>query len=482
MSKTKNSSHRAFVIAGAVVILGVGAMLTLRGGNATENKTEKVEPISVQTVTAAQQAIPDEVWATGTVAPVAEAKLAPRIMSTVSAVYVKEGDHVRAGQVLARLEAKDLAAQVASANAAVNSAESMREKASTGVELQAAQTRANIANAEAALEIAKQQLSMVKEGPRRQEKVQSQLAVVQAEAQFKNAETELNRMTRLYDQGVIAKQRLEGVQTQYDVAKAQLGIAKQQAEMSGEGSRSQDIQAAKERVKQAEQSLRLAKAASIQNKMAVRESQASASMVSQAKAGRNSTQVMLGYATLTAPISGVVTARFVDPGDTASPGVPVLVVEDDSVYRLEATVASKDVGDITKGMTVGLELGAGKRTGSGRVAVVVPAGDPGTRKFTVKVDVPKSLKPISGDFGRVSFPVGYAKGILIPESAIHDEGGIINVYVVGPNNRTDMRIVRVGKRAPGKVEIITGLQAGDRVITKSSGSLADDVPIVTEGS
>lgn len=470
------------IVAVVVAALGIGLWAATHGRSAEQPKVEKVEPISVKAITAVEQQIPDEVWASGTVAPFAEAKIAPRIMSTVSAVYVKEGDRVRAGQILARLEARDLAAQVASANAAVNSAQSMHEKAATGIELQTAQTRANIANAEANLQIAKQQLSLVKEGPRKQEKVQSQLAMVQAEAQYKNAETELNRMSRLYSQGVVPKQRLEGAQTQFDVAKAQFGIAKQQAEISDEGSRSQDISAAVERVRLAEESLRLAKAAAVQNKMAVKEAQASASMVNQARAGENSAKVMLGYATLVSPISGVVTGRYVDPGDTASPGVPVLVVQDDSVYRLEASVAAKDVGEVSPGMTVGIELGSDKRAGTGKVALVVPAGDPATRKFTVKVDVPKDLNPISGDFGKVSFEVGSTRGIVVPEAAIHDHGGIINVYVIGPNNRTDMRIVRVGRRTLAGAEIITGLLAGDRVIVKSSGELADDVPVVLEGS
>lgn len=482
MNQATNKKKRFQAIAAVLVVVVLGIWLFTRGGHeTTEDAARESEPVRVQTITAVTQLIADEVWASGTVAPYAQAQLAPRIMSTVSAVYVREGDRVRAGQVLVRLEAKDLAAQAASANWALGSAKAMREKAYTGVELQAAQTKANIANAEAAVQIARQQLSVLKEGPRKQEKAQAQLALAQAEAQFKNAETELARMTRLHDQGVIPKQRLESVQTQHDVARAQLGIARQQVEMASEGGRSQDIQAAEERVKQAEQALRLARAAAVQNKMARREAEASASAVSQAAAGANSARVMLGYATLVSPISGVVTARYVDPGDTASPGVPVVVVEDDSVYRLEAAVAAKDLSHVTPGADVGIELGADKRAGSGRVALVVPASDPATRKALIKVDVPKSMYPVSGDFGRVSFPVGYTRGILIPETAVHDQGGITNVYVAGPNNRTDMRIVRTGKRTQGKVEILTGLRPGDKVIVKSSAPLADDVPIREAG-
>jgi RND family efflux transporter MFP subunit len=214
--------------------------------------------------------------------------------------------------------------------------------------------------------------------------------------------------------------------------------------------------------------------------MAKREAEASASAVSQARAGESSAKVMLGYATIVAPFAGVVTARYVDPGDSASPGVPVIAVEDHSLYRLEASVAARYEERITEGTAVGLELGDDKRRGEGHVALVTPASDPSTRSFTVKVNIPESMKPDSGDFGRVSFPVGHTRAILVPSSAIHDQGGILNVYVAGSNNRTDMRIVRVGRRIDGKVEILTGLQPGDRVITWSSAPLDDDVPFDLE--
>jgi len=483
MIRNKKRSLRPWLAAAFVVVaLALGFWLVGRGSHHADSPAEKTETISVQTITATSQRVPDEIWASGSVAPVFQARLAPRIMSTVTAVLVKEGDRVRTGQVLVRLESKDLAAQVASSGAALSSAESMRAKASTAVELQTAQTKASIANAESALQIARQHLSVIKEGPRRQEKTQAMLAVAQAEAQFKNSESELARMARLYDQGAVAKQSLEAAQTQHDVAKAQLGIAKQHAEISEEGSRTQDIHAAEESVRQAEQNLRLAKSAAIQDKMARREAQTATSMVAQASAGRKAASVTLGYATLVAPISGVVTARYVDPGDTASPGMPVLIIEDDSAYRLEATAAVQNAGEITAGMTVRLELGTDKRAGEGRIVTVFPASDPASHKFLVKVDVPKSLRPVSGEFGRVSFPVGDKKGIMIPERALHVQDGITNVYVAARDNRTDMRIVRVGRRSAGKVEVITGLQPRDRVITSSSAPLADDVPVLVEES
>jgi membrane fusion protein, multidrug efflux system len=409
------------------ILLIVGVSLARRNQREAREAAEP-QPIRVETITVTQQTIPDEVWASGTVQPFEQASLAPKIMSTVSAVYVREGDRVGAGQVLMRLEAKDLAAQAAAAGAGVTSAQAMNEKAQAGVGLQAAQTKANIAAAESARQ--------------------------QAEAQFRNADTELARMNRLYEQGVIAKQKLDNVTTSYDVAKAQLSSAQQQAET--------------------------ARIAAVQDRMAKKEAQAAAAMTSQAQANAGLSRVMLGYATLVAPFSGVVTARYVDPGDPVAPGMPALVVEDASSFHLEAAVAADNLAALHPGMSVGLELGADKRTGTGKVIRVTPAVDAGARKATVKVEIPEALHPVSGDFGRISFPVGYSQGILLPESALHDQGGIINVYIAGTNRRTDMRIVRVGRKINGQVEILTGLQPGDKVIVAASAPLADDLPIEAE--
>ncbi len=409
-------------IALAVVacLVAVLWMMTRRGGG-VENASESTErPVKVAAIVVTSRPIADEASASGTIRPLQDAQLAAKIMSTVTEVYVKEGDHVRKGQVLVRLEARDLSTQVSSASAAVNSAQSMSRKAQAAIELQAAQTSASIASAQATLEMARQQLSSAKEGPRKQEKTQADLAVVQAEAQYNHAQTELGRMTRLYEQDVIPKQRLDSTQTQFEVAKAQLGIARQQAEMSREGGRSQDVQAAQERVRQAEEALRLAKASAVQNKMAKRDAQASAAMVSQARAGESAARVQLGYATIVAPFSGVVAARFVDKGDMVSPSVPVMMIEDDSLYRLEATVAARDIGVVFKGMTVGLELGTAKRLGRGRVSVLSPSGDPASRKFLVKVDIPDSMPALTGDFGRMSFARGHTQGVvcLRPQSTM----------------------------------------------------------------
>ncbi|MCL5104494.1 MAG: efflux RND transporter periplasmic adaptor subunit [Armatimonadetes bacterium] len=469
------------LIAGLVVAALVLAFVMRGRHSTTETKPEPAPAISVKTVTVSASQIPNDMSASGTVRPIVESKIAPKIMSNVAAVYVREGDHVRAGQVLIRLESRDLQAQLAQAEAGLNAAAAGSGRAYTAIDLQKAQTSTGIASAEAGLKAAREQLSLVKAGPRKQQRVQAHLVVAQAQAQFKNAEIELNRYKRLYEQDVVPKQRLDGVQTSYDIAKAQLESAQEQASLTEEGSRTQEIQSAQQQVRQAEEALRMARASAVQDKMSVSNARVASSQVSQARAGVEFARTQLGYATIISPISGVVSQRMVDPGDTVSPGVPVISVQADSNYRLEATVPESSAANIFVGKRVNVSIGADNRTAVGTVAVVSPAGDPTSHKFVVKVELPATLKARSGEFGRISFPIGYSKGVIVPEVAIHNEGGLPILYIVGEKNRARMQVVKVGRKTDSGVEILSGLTDGDRVIVGNTGVLSDGVSVRIEG-
>ncbi len=482
MTGVREGFRKRLPLIAGLAVVAIILVFALRGRHpATETKAESVARITVSTVTVSASEIPNEVTASGTVRPIIESKIAPKIMSNVAAVYVREGDHVRAGQVLIRLESRDLQAQLAQAQAGLNAAAAGSGRAYTAIDLQKAQTSTGIASAEAALQAAREQLSLVKAGPRKQQRAQAHLAVAQAEAQFKNATLELNRYKRLYEQDVVPKQRLDGVQTSYDIAKAQLDSAKEQADLTEEGSRTQDVQSAQQQVRQAEEALRMARASAVQNKMSVSNARVASSQVSQARAGVEFARTQLGYATILSPISGVVSQRMVDSGDMVSPGVPVISVQADSHYRLEATVPESSAANVYVGKRVKVSLGSDNRTAEGIVAVVSPAGDPMSHKFIVKVELPATLRARSGEFGRISFPVGYSKGMIVPEIAIHDEGGLPTVFIVDEDNHARMQAVKVGRKTSGGVEILSGLADGDQVIVENTGVLSDGALVRTGG-
>ncbi len=476
------AGKRLLLLGGAALVVLVLGILVLRGGPSgskddAENKPDASAPITVDVSRAVLEPVTEYAEATGTVKSATQANIAPKIMSNVSAVYVREGDHVRRGQMLVKLEAADLSAQVAQASAAVAASSSQAQAARRTVTLQEAQSSADVARATSELTAAREQLSLVKKGPRKQQRSQAHLAVAQAKAQFTNAEIELKRMKRLFDEDVVPQQRVDQAQMSYDVAKAQYEAAGQQADMTEEGSREEDIRTAAARVSQAQDSLRLAKAAVIQNRIREEQAKTAASEVGRAAAGLQYARVQQGYATIVSPVDGIVTSRLVDPGATVSPGTPILTIENSGSFRLEAGVSESDLPLLSVGMLVDVKIDASGQRTQGRVVEIVPSGDAGSRKFTVKVQLPAGTAVRTGQFGRISFPRSVLQAVTVPSEAVRDTTGITSVFLAGKEGKAHMQVVKAGKTANGRTEIISGLSGGEEIITSNGSALADGTPI-----
>lgn len=173
-----------------------------------------------------------------------------------------------------------------------------------------------------------------------------------------------------------------------------------------------------------------------------------------------------GYSRLVAPFDGVVLQRFVDPGAMATPGTPLLTVEETSAYRLEATVDADLVGGIRLGMPARVELDAfpGKNF-AGRVAEIEPGADPASHTAQVKVALPPDPALRSGLFGRAWFPDGDRQAIVVPDAAILDRGQLRGLYVVDSAGIIHFRLVTLGPSTPAGRVVLSGLGAGDRVVT-----------------
>lgn len=182
-----------------------------------------------------------------------------------------------------------------------------------------------------------------------------------------------------------------------------------------------------------------------------------AAMQAQARAG-------LGYTRVRAPFDGVVTARFVDPGALASPGVPLLTVEDTAAFRLEATVDETAIPFVKLGGMAPVALDAMGGDIEGKVVQIVPAVDPASRTFTVKVELPPDARLRSGLFGRVRFVRGERQAILVPRLAVVERGQLQGVYVVAPDGTLNLRFVTLGRTSGDRVEILSGLESGEKLV------------------
>lgn len=547
----------------------------LKPSHEPEAAAQSPPAVRVETMTVQPSESAQAIEVTGTVKASLTADLAPKVMSKVAAVYVKEGDPVRAGQTLVRLESADLAAQVRQAEAAVASAKAALAQAQTGAVIQRTQSSTRVEQARAALKQAQEQLSLVREGARqqqksqadeavrqaeagraqaeegvrqakaalaqaqaqlslvregarKQQKLQADAAVRQAEANLKTAQATYDRFKPLADEGVITKQKFDEIALQLEVAQSQYETAKHQASLIYEGARTQEVQQAEEgvrqaeaalrmaeqklreaeaalraahaqrdltyegartqevkqaeaQVKQAEEALRLAEATTDENKIKAENVKMLRAQVRQAEANLAAARVMLSYTTITAPFSGVVVKRHVDPGAMASPGVPLITLVDASGFRLESLVPESQMAHIHLGETTPVVIDALGKTLTGRVAQIVPSADPASRTFLVKIALPKVAGLSSGLFGRAQFTVGKTQGIFIPETALWRRESLVGVFVV-EQGVAHKRLVTVGKISGGQAEILSGLKGGETIVARDLDQVTDGAAVSVSGS
>jgi len=183
-------------------------------------------------------------------------------------------------------------------------------------------------------------------------------------------------------------------------------------------------------------------------------------------------RIMQEYARIAAPFPGVVTAKAVEPGNLATAGAPLLTIEREGAYRLEAEVDESRLPLVKVGQAVDVTLDALDRRLTAHVSEIVPAVDAASRAYTVKIDLPAMANLRSGMFGRAKFSAGTHRVTAIPQAALVERGQLQSVFVIeGGVART--RLLTTGKRGPNTVEVLSGLSEGEKVVSPVPAGLAD---------
>lgn len=414
------------------------------------------------------------------------------------------------------------------AKANLSAAKSRLQQAQTSAQLVDVDTRAAVTTAQANLSVARERLAIAKESTRKQDLRQAQLAVEQANAQMVQARVDMEnsrqvweRRQTLFKQDAIAREEVDEAERRYKsfqstlkVAEAGVSVAQQRLELAREGSRPEEVRVAEEQVRAAEQALEQARSDQRKRKVAEDEIEAARAAVQQAEAQLRTAEaglvqpkiskseianaraeLMQAQADLEvlltrqqdlvvkAPVDGVVAARQVNVGEFMTPSSPLLtLMAMDKVY-FEAQVPELEVSLVKPGMTAQVTVDAlGGRKFQGVVREIIPVADRTSRNFRVRVAVlggNNQLPPNA--FARARVNVGSRPGALaVRKDALHTEAGDKFVWLIdgeGQELKAKRQVVKVGLVDEQYVEILDGLQPGQKVIAAGSPAIIEGSPV-----
>lgn len=264
------------------------------------------------------------------------------------------------------------------------------------------------------------------------------------------------------------------------VAEAENAIAaaKAQMELAQVTFRRMDDLYAKKSISNQEfdEALARLKSAEATHQMAVSKRAQLDARIAQVAQGVQAASVMRTYGEIRSPFSGTVIEKRVEPGQMATPGTPLLTVEQTGRYRLEAPVQESMLGAIREGQTVSVVLDSFGQTVNARVTEIVPSVDAASRAFLVKATLPAASNLRTGLFGRLQVQRGTERTIAIPAEAVSHRGALQSVFVADGDTARLRMITTAGTR-DGQVQVLSGLSEKERVIFPRPAGLADGTRI-----
>lgn len=513
---------RAIAVLIPLIVLGalIGWRLKLKKQEA-ETETQMMvmrmkSPPVVAVAPAQSRDIVHNFESVGTVEAPFNVNISSKITGRIIHLGVREGDRVRHGQVLVRIDPSEVEAEVRQQQAVVAEARYRLAQAqisqaptNAAITTQIRQQQASLASAQAdynqARENYESQLgtaaATVADVQGRVDNANATIenaeaAIRSAKANLENARVRYNRVNGLFKQGFIAEQDVDDARTSMSVQQGALDVAvsqrkaataqrdsaaaqkqaaeKQAAIVKAKGKA--DIEAAHAKVNQAEAALDYAKANSAQKPAYQQSLGALRAGVAAAQSVLRNAEARRADTILRSSIDGFVTARHMDPGAVATPGQPIVTVE--ALRQVWATVPVPE--EVSRMIHVGQVAQATfdampGRTFSGKVVQINPSADPASRQFAMRVLLDNSqylLKP--GMYARVSLVTERVEmATIVPREAVQQSKTGPTVAVVDGANSIRLHPVTLGAEDADGISITRGVKPGDMVVIMSAMRLKE---------
>jgi HlyD family secretion protein len=384
------------------------------------SKTDQTAPtaVAVQAVHPQKDDISEQISADATLAPLAQAAISPKVTAPVKKFYVQRGSKVKAGQLLATLENADLAAAALDNKGAFAAAQGTYDIA----------TEATVP----------------------EDTAKAQLDLAQATANMNLAQSIVDSRTQLFSQGAIPGRDLDSAKASLVQAKAAYDIARQHSESMQKVSRKAALESAQ-------------------------------GQLTSAKGKYLGAEAQLSYTEIRSPISGVVTDRPLFAGETAAAGNPVITVMDTSALLAKLHISQTQAQQLALGAPASINVRGLDKPVEAKVSLISPALDPGSTTIEVwlRVENPKgALK--AGTPVRTTITGRTADiALTLPQEAIQTgpDGTSKFVLVVAPDGSASKKTVTLGITNTESAQILSGVTAGDTVITTGGYGLDEGTKV-----
>ena len=377
-----------------------------------------VPEVTVQAEHPSQGSISEEIAADATLAPLAQAAIAPKVTAPVRKFLVQRGSHVKAGQLLATLENSDLAAAAMDNKGTYTAAQATYETS----------TQATVP----------------------EDYKKAQLDVAQTKATLDLNQRIVASRSQLFAQGAIPGRDLDTAKASLVQSQATYDIAKQH----------------------------LASLENVSRKAALENAQG---QLASAKGKYLGAEAQLSYTEIRSPIDGVVTDRPLFAGETAAAGTPVITVMDTSALLAKLHISQMQAQQLSLGAEAKVTVPGVEEPVTAKVSLISPALDPGSTTIEVwlRVENPQGqFKPGTAVHAVITGKTAN-NALLIPATAVQTaaDGTTKSVMVVAADNTAHKHTVKLGIQTAKSVQVLDGLATSDMVITTGAYGLDDNTKV-----